>query len=370
MEEKFQLRSVYNRRVIALLAMRIKAVYPAFDDNGFCNGIYHQLDDLSYGERAALIREQLEKFLPDDFPKAATILIDSLGPELTIEPGKTDWDGFIIIPLSEYIANNGLEHYDLSMKALYEMTKRFTAENAIRAFIRYYPEKTLKHFETWTQDNNVHVRRLVSEGSRPRLPLAAPLNAFKKDPRPVIALLERLKDDPELYVRRSVANNLNDIAKDNPDIVVMTLKKWKNKASEARLWLIKHALRTLFKRGYKDAFELMGFFKPEIAAINISLDRKTINIGETAVVHLEFRSLKPQQLMIDYAVHYMKSNGKQAKKVFKMTLRDAGKEEPVKLSRKHSFKQMTTRTHYPGAHSIEPIINGYSFPKRDFMVKQ
>ncbi len=365
---QFQLRNVYNQDVVQQLAQRIKKKNPLFDENGFCISINSQLDALNFGDRSKLIRENLKAFLPNDFVKAANILVDSLGPELVIEPGKTDWDGFINVSLAEFIADNGVDHYDLSMKALYEMTKRCSSENAIRTFIRKYPEKTLALLKKWIKDENVHVRRLVSEGTRPRLPLCSPLRMFQKDPRPVIELLELLKDDPELYVRRSVANNLNDIAKDNPDIVVHTLKQWNINASKERKWIIRHALRTLFKKENKAALEFMGFHKPSIADIVLSLDKQKIMIGETAFFAVTFTSLKQQKLMIDYVIHYIKANGKHADKVFKLSIKNAKQGEIITLKTKHSFKQMTTRKHYPGRHIIEVMVNGYRFEKHEFLV--
>ena len=368
MDEGFKLRNILNIRVVCELAERIKQVYPDFDDEGFNKSIGESIDTLNFGDRSKLIRVKLKVFLPNDFVKAANILIDSLGPELVIEPGKTDWDGFINVSLADFIADNGVYHYDLSMKALYEMTKRCSSENAIRTFIREYPEKTLALLKVWTKDENVHVRRLVSEGTRPRLPLSSPLRMFQKDPGPVIELLELLKDDPELYVRRSVANNLNAISKDNPEIVVKTLKDWKKDASKERQWIIKHSLRTLFKKGDKDALELMGFLEPKIDNTRISL-KPEIKIGENAIIEVKFDSLCDQKLMIDYVIHYMKSNGKQSEKVFKLAVKNAKENENINLSKKHSFRQMTTRKHYPGKHIVELVVNGKRFARHEFILQ-
>jgi 3-methyladenine DNA glycosylase AlkC len=164
-------------------------------------------------------------YLPKDFPQAVQILLDSLGPEIS-QCEISGFDGFIVMPQNDFVAKYGLEHFDISMQALYEMTKRFTAEGAIRAFIQTYPDQTLAVLRQWAQDPNCHVRRLVSEGTRPRLPLAPRLAQFVRDPRPVLALLELFNTDSELMVRRSVANNLNDIAKDHPDLVVEIFRAW------------------------------------------------------------------------------------------------------------------------------------------------
>ena len=368
MDEEFKLREILNIRVVKDLASRIKKVFPDFDDRGFIKSIGEKIDTLNFGDRSKLIRKVLKEFLPDDFEKAAKFLINSLGPELVIEPGKTDWDGFINVSLSEFIGDYGLDHFDISMKALYEMTKRCSSESGIRPFIRKYPKKTLALLKEWTKDGNVHVRRLISEGTRPRLPLCSPLRMFQENPKPVIELLELLKDDSELYVRRSVANNLNDISKDNPKIVIDTLKKWKKNQSKERLWIIKHALRTLFKKGNKNALELMGYFEPRISNAEINIISK-IKIGEQANVKVRFKSLTNQKLMIDYVIHYFKSNGKHSEKVFKLAIKNVKENELINLSKRHSFKQMTTRKHYSGKHIIELVVNGKKFAKREFTLQ-
>ena len=167
-------------------------------------------------------------------------------------------------------------------------------------------------------------------------------------------------------MRRSVANNLNDISKDNSDIVVKTLKEWKKGATKERQWLIRHSLRTLFKQGNRDALELMGFFKPEVSDLKLILDSANIKMGGHLKFSVDMTSMKEQDLMIDYTIHYMKSNGKLSPKVFKLSLKSAGKREKLNMTHKHSFKQMTTRKHYKGLHQIELVINGYTFQKVEF----
>lgn len=232
MTGKFQVRDVFNERVVDQLAADLKRAWPGFDANGFSRTINSRLKSFSFSERAALILDSLWEFLPKDYPHALKIILKSLPPELENRE-ITNYDRFIIMPLNDYVAKYGLEHYDLSMQALYELTKRFTAEGAIRAFILSEPKKTLAILSRWAEDKNCHVRRLASEGTRPRLPWTMQLKPFINDPRPVLTLLEKLKTDPELMVRRSVANNLNDIAKDNPDLVVATLKRWTGSTTKA-----------------------------------------------------------------------------------------------------------------------------------------
>lgn len=216
------LRNAINDRAVTELGERISQSYKSFRAEEFADCILERLHDLTLTERIDLTTENLEMYLTDDFPAACRILVDSLGEELDAEaddPVAKDYSsncGFIVVPLTSYVARHGMKHFDISMHALFEMTKRFSSEGAIRHFIKRYQNRTLSLFHTWTEDANVHVRRLVSESTRPRLPWAMRLPQFIQDPAPVISLLEKLKDDKHLYVRRSVANNLNDISKDNP----------------------------------------------------------------------------------------------------------------------------------------------------------
>lgn len=202
-------------------------------------------------------------------------------------------------------------------------------------------------------DPNVHVRRLVSEGTRSRLPLAAPLRSFKKDPTPVLQLLELLKDDSELYVQRSVANNLNDISKDNAKMVVSTLTKWSQNSSEEMQWLIRHALRTLLKQGNVGALGLLGYELPGVSAPALNLGNERVPKEGDLNFQFNFVSEKAQKLMIDYRIHFMKSNGKQAREI-------------VEIPRKQSFKTISTRKHYPGSHKIVIVVNGQAMAEADF----
>ena len=203
----------------------------------------------------------------------------------------------------------------------YELTKRFSAKSSIRAYLVKYPEETYERLVEWARDENVHVRRLVSEGSRPRLPWAPRLSAFVQDPQPVIALLELLKDDPERYVQRSVANNLNDIGKDHSEIAVGVCRRWSVGASPGWEWIIKHALRSLVKKGHTGALELRrGRRKPEVAISKARLAPPDVEVGKKLRFAFDIASTgkAPQELLVDYAVHFVKANGATSPKVFKL----------------------------------------------------
>lgn len=372
MQEGFQLRDVFNPALVNKLAQNIQQTWPQFDRAGFTADINGQLKPLNFGDRNSLIRDKLGEYLPGHFPTAAQILIDSLGPELVVEE-LTGFDGFIIMPQCDFVAKYGLADYDISLKALYEMTKRFTAEGAIRPFIQKYPDRTLALLEQWSHDQNCHVRRLVSEGTRPRLPLAPRLPQFIKDPRPVLKLLANLKTDPILLVRRSVANNLNDIAKDNPGLVVATLRDWQQSNDPGTRWIIGHASRTLVKQGHPEALALLGYpAGPAINVQNLRLEKASINLGDSLAFSFEIQSEadQSQNLMVDYVIHFMKANGKLAPKVFKLAKKKLDAGEMLHLSKKHSFKPISTRAYYPGEHRLGIQINGEVLVEAEFKLNQ
>ena len=371
MEQNFQVRDIFNEKAVSQLAASLAGAWHGFDAKGFSHTIISQLGRLRFSERAALIRDSLWEYLPRDYPRALGIILKALPPELPNHE-ITNFDGFIIMPQNDFVAKYGLDHYDLSMQALYQMTKRFTAEGAIRAFLLKYTEKTLAILSGWAEDENCHVRRLVSEGTRPRLPWAIQLKPFIENPRPVLKLLEKLKTDPELMVRRSVANNLNDIAKDNPDQVVKTLRRWSKIDDEGTQWLIRHAARTLVKQGNGEMLAILGY-SPEvnISVLKIKLDKSTLKLGDELHFSFQIKSISEhsQNLMIDYVIHHIKANGKLSPKVFKLTRKTLEAGEVIEISKTHSFRPISTRTYYTGTHMLEIQVNGTGYQNVDFELK-
>ena len=371
MEQNFQVRDVFNENVVNQLAGNLKRVWQGFEAQEFSYSINSRLKSMTFSERNNLIRDTLWEYLPKDYPRALKIILKALPPELpTCEV--TGFDGFIILPQNEFVAKYGREYYDLSMQALYKMTKRFTAEGAIRPFLQKYPEQTLAILSGWAEDDNCHVRRLVSEGTRPRLPWTMQLKQFIEDPLPVLQLLEKLKTDHELMVRRSVANNLNDIAKDHPDLVVKTLNRWKKLDDEGTQWLIRHAARTLVKQGNKDVLAVLGFAsKIGITVSKIQLDRPIVKMGGDLNFSFEIKSnsKSAQNLVIDYIIHHVKANGKLAPKVFKLTKKTLKAGETFQIAKRHSFRPISTRKYYSGKHVLEVQVNGAKYGKVEFELK-
>ncbi|OLS23653.1 MAG: hypothetical protein HeimC2_25570 [Candidatus Heimdallarchaeota archaeon LC_2] len=373
MSETFQLREVFNTKVVNLIANSIYNVYPDFKNDEFVNYVLSKIDILSFGDRSSLITDALGKFLPKDFKQAANILYKSLGPEIE-EANLTGYDRFYIMPLGIYVSRFGRNNFDTSMKLLYEMTKRFSSEWPIRTFIILEPVKSFKLLHRWVEDPNPHIRRLVSECTRSRLPLSSPLKEFITNPEPVIELLTLLNKSSELYVKRSIANNLNDISKDNPKIVTQTLNKWKNKDKSKNMqWIIQHSLRTLVKQGNVDALELLGFNKdPNIEILNFTLHSKNIIIGSKLQFEFEIinKSKDSVNLMIDYIIHFMKYNGKTKQKVFKLSKKKLTSKESLKINKNHMITQLSTRKIYQGEHQIQLQINGMKGNLLKFIVRK
>lgn len=372
-----QLKDFYGKRVVAELARDIAAVHPKFDAAGFQAACLQGLDRLELLARAWQIAEALHDHLPAPFGRASKILIRSLGPEYDEESGQgrelKGMEPFRYLPHVFFASKYGLadSDFDAAMQLQYELTKRFTAEFSIRAYIQQHPERTYQRLGKWARDENHHVRRLVSEGTRPRLPWAPRLKEYQKDPTPVIALLELLKDDPDLYVRRSVANNLNDISKDHPERAVSVARQWQKGADEDRLWIIRHALRGLVKRGHPGALALQGFGgKPRVAIRGVEFMPRLVRIGEKVRFRFQLASTgkRRQTLLVDFAVHFVKANGSAAPKVFKLKRIGLGAGETAELGSTVSFAQHTTRKHYPGRHKFELLVNGQAIPLGEIQV--
>ena len=231
----------------------------------------------------------------------------------------------------------------------------------IRPFLERHRDATLDRLKRWATDENQHVRRLVSEGSRPRLPWASRLRAFQEDPSPVLELLELLKDDPELYVRRSVANNLNDIGKDHPDVLVAVARRWLKGATEERRWIVHHALRSAVKRTESGALAALGFgLAANVAVRGASIAPERVRIGQSVTMRLSVvnKEAAPQRVLADLRVHFVKSNGQPSAKTFKLRTLELAPRESVVLQKTISLAQHTTRKHYPGTHRVELLLNG------------
>jgi len=351
-------------RIVSAFASTLKE-FPA---DRFRNDALNGLGGLELKERVAHLIEVLHQYLPDNFEEAVTSIVAI----------KSIWDrgdegdplrGFAAWPIIDYIGVHGLDHPELSLNALKQLTSLFSAEFAIRPFIMIYPDTAFRHLKLWCNDPDEHVRRLVSEGTRPRLPWGQQLPGFIDDPMPLLPLLELLKNDESEYVRRSVANSLNDISKDHPDVVIQACQNWVDDSNPKRSKLIRHATRTLVKSGHPDVFGLLGYSEmPELSVQSLQLDRQYIELGETIDFTVLIKSAVPQRqrVVIDYAVHLVKANGKRAAKVFKLKSVIIEPGEMIELKKSHPFKKITTRRYYSGKHAIEILINGVGYGRTEF----
>lgn len=339
---------------------------PTFDAAGFTGLVLRDFESLELKERSRRITEGLAAFLPAEFPAAADVIRRSLGPPIDETGGvgrvdETGFNGWAAVPVSDFVADAATEpgDLDLALRLIRELTKRFSAEFAIRPFLLRAQDETLAVLETWVQDPDRHVRRLVSEGSRPRLPWAPRLPAFIADPAPTIALLERLKDDPEEYVRRSVANHLNDIAKDHPDRVAAIAARWLEDADKNRRKLVRHACRTLIKDGHPGALAALGFGPAALDVQSFSASPE-VRFGAALEIALELKSTdgKPKRIALDYVIHHRKANGTTAPKVFKWREFDLAPGAAVAIQKRHVIRPITTRKYYAGAHRVEAQANG------------
>ncbi|MFP2910227.1 DNA alkylation repair protein [Pyxidicoccus sp. 3LFB2] len=357
------LKTFFNARLVERLATALHAASPSFPRAAFIREASAGLEGHELLGRARQLASAMHRALPPDYPNAVEVLLRSLGPE-RVETEGSGMEVFFYMPHTLYVAEHGLEHFEESMRAQHALTKRFTAEFSIRPYLEHHPDRTLARLREWATDANVHVRRLVSEGTRPRLPWASRLRAFQQDPRPVLALLELLKDDPELYVRRSVANNLNDIGKDHPDVLVRVAKAWMKDAPPEREWLIRHALRSAIKRGEPEALEVVGARKPSGIEVRATALPPRASVGGTVDVRFEVanRSGRSQTLVVDLAVYFQKASGEARPKVFKVRALTLEPGQAEEVGKRVSFKQLTTRRHYPGPHRFEALVNGQGMP--------
>ncbi len=369
-ETSFSLKDqLFNPEKVAWLSGLFSGAYEGFDENAFQTAVLEKFPDLELKERIVHITEMLHKHLPRDYPEALKIVLDALPPELDPSLKDDDFGDFMIAPLSHFVATYGQapEHLQLSLNALRELTKRFSAEDAIRYFINAYPAETLSFLTEGAKHKNYHVRRLSSEGTRPKLPWCQKLIIDHEQP---LAILDILYADSTRFVTRSVANHLNDISKIAPATVVETLARWKEskKQSEKEMdFIINHSLRTLIKKGDPEALNMIGFGgKPDVDIVEFSIATPEVVVGNACEFVLKLKARKEQGLLIDYIMDFA-SNGKKAgRKIFKLKQVKAQKGQDIVIKKKHPLKLMTTRRLYAGEHKITIQINGKALGSQTF----
>ena len=364
---------LFNQDRVKYLADLFHAADERFDGSGFVRHTMKQMLNLELKQRIVLIADTLRDYLATDYPIAAKQIIAALPSPL--DPRKTDNDfgDFIFAPLGELVVRNGLEkrHLRQSLTTLKAITQRFSMEDAIRAFINTHTDATMDELKKWSTDSNYHVRRLVSEGTRPMLPWSKRLVI---DAATTIPLLDQLHADPTRYVTRSVANHLNDISKSHPQLVLSTLHRWKRKGLQREQelrWIEMHALRTLVKKGDVDALEYLSFHaNPRIEVSDFKLKSSKLEPGQSIDFTFILTALRDESLLIDYVINFVKANGKLSPKTHKLKRVSLQKNEQVTINKRHKLRaNATTYTLYPGIHYLTLQINGKAFTSHSFELR-
>jgi 3-methyladenine DNA glycosylase AlkC len=353
---------MYTPELLEGFALKVSSVYPAFNQQDFLQAVFDSgWESRELKDRYRHIAQLLAGFLPADYDEAIQILEGLTG----------ECRGFPYIFFPEFVSLFGLEHWDTSLRALRSFTPSSSSEFAVRPFIELDQERMLAQMLAWTQDPDEHVRRLASEGCRPRLPWGKPLRRLIADPLPLLPILNALLQDESEYVRRSVANNLNDISKDHPE-VVLKLAAAHLGASRDTDRLLKHACRTLLKKGSPDALRIFGFGSGDLHTLvdigELRIEPETIRLGEQLRFSFRLAASLPASFRLQYAIDYVKANGKTAAKRFHLPERKAFSGAEV-ISWSVTVKDFTTRKHYPGYHRVSILVNGEERAFAGFMLE-
>lgn len=359
------LKELYSKQFYNRIAEVFEITVPGFKKAPFLRQIFTpDFEEKELKERMRHTSVVLHEFFPRDYKKTVAIIKQSIHRFRENGIGE---DGLAFMFLPDYVEHFGLEDYETSVQAIEFITQFVSCEFAVRPFLLRYEDKMMQQMKAWAGHENHKVRRLASEGSRSRLPWAMAVPALKKDPAKILQVLERLKNDPSEWVRRSVANSLNDIAKDHPQIVLDIAKKWSGISKETDA-IIKHGSRTLLKQGHTEILKHYGLDGKHISVSNFKIIRPKIKVGE----HLEFsfevtnKSKSTQKVRLEYAVYFQKQNGQLSKKVFKISERDYSPQMTEQILRKQSFAPITTRKYYAGLHQLSIITNGEEKVIADF----
>jgi 3-methyladenine DNA glycosylase AlkC len=359
------LKDIYSPSFYNRLAPVLQQAIPGFDTQDFLKRIYTpDFEKKELKERMRHTTQVLHHFMPKNFAEAAPLL-EAIITGLRSSHFAEDGLAFIFLP--DYIECYGLDDYDTAIQSLEYVTQFVSCEFAVRPFLLKYTDAMMQQMLLWSKYESYKVRRFASEGCRPRLPWAMAIPALKKDPTTVLAVLENMKNDPHEWVRRSVANNLNDIAKDHPDVVLATAKKWKG-ISTATDAIIKHGCRTLLKQGHPEILKLYGLDSTEIHISGFEVLTPTVPMGESVefAFTVENSSNTIQTVRLEYGLYFKKAKGQLARKVFKISERIYQPGEVSAVVRRQSFKPITTRVYYPGGHQVSIIINGQEKEIKDF----
>jgi len=356
------LKNIYNKEFIKYFCSICKRHIENFSEHSFSKFILiPEWENYELKQRMAHMTHALHSVLPNSYSKAIDVLIN-ISKEIKLQT--TSEANYEYIFISDYVAEYGLDYFAESMYAIENLTQLASAEFAIRPFIIRYKQPAMQQMLKWTSHTEAPVRRLASEGCRPRLPWSFAIADFKKDPQLILPILEALKTDDSLFVRKSVANNINDISKDNPEIALSLAEKWHG-SSKKTDWIIKHGLRTLLKKGNAQALSLFGYKTIDANLFTFKLEKSKIHLGETLVIELKFNLPSKNLLRLEYAIGYQKAGNKISEKIFQISEKEFGEGQHT-LHIKQVFKHLSTRKLYGGKHSFSLIVNGCEHSQKDF----
>jgi 3-methyladenine DNA glycosylase AlkC len=359
------LKNLYNEAFFNDLVDNLKLLLPEFREDVFLNKIYQsEWNEFELKQRMRHVTVCVESQLPSNYKSAIDILLQLTYAVRHLKG--MDTFGYMFIP--DFIEQFGRDDFETSIQAMEKITQVMSCEFAVRPFLLKCPVKMMKQMHTWSRHSHENVRRFSSEGCRPRLPWAMAIPSLKKDPGPIIPILENLKNDPSEFVRKSVANNLNDISKDHPNQTLKLAKKWMGQTKQTDR-IVKHGCRTLLKKGNQEALELFGSSANKHLQIqNFQIITPKVKIGS----NLEFSFLlfnsdkKTLRARLEYGMYYLKANGSLSRKVFKISEKYYKSASKTLVRKKQSFKIITTRKFYSGKHEISIVVNGIELAKKSF----
>jgi len=360
------LKNVYNQQFLAGLCGYIKPLLPDFPETDFIRSVQDKnWKNRELKDRMRHISITLNQYLPGSYRQQLKVITGIARQMLKEKPTQ---QSFPYLILADFIEQFGQDHLTVSLSAMEIVTQVTSCEFAIRPFIKRYPEEVMAQMLLWAKHPNPNVRRFSSEGCRPRLPWGMVLPDFIADPAPILPILEILKTDSSEYVRKSVANNLNDISKDHPEIVRRIATRWYGTNKDVN-WVVKHAVRTLLKKGDPAMLGLFGHaHDTPVSAKDLRLSAKSIAIGDQLEFSFAIRndSEETLSLRVEYFVYYRKARGHAQKKIFKISESRYAPGKWHTIQRKHSFRDLTTRKHHPGKHTLAIVVNGKELIQKDF----
>jgi len=363
------LKNYYNDRFFDFFSSVFSEVYTTFDGKKFKEQIYAgEWEKLELKERMRKTADVLASMLPKDFKEAAQY-IQAFADHY--HASNRSGFGFELMFVCDFVERYGIDDVETAIQTMEKTTTLSSAEFAVRPFLNKYPERMMKQMNTWSKHPHELVRRLSTEGFRPRLPWGLAVPYLKKDPSPVFEVLESLKDDASENVRRSVANNLNDISKDHPEKVLEVLTRWKKNHPETER-VIKHASRTLLKQGHQEILELFGSSSSEyLSFMLVDGLTSTIRVNEAQAFSFQIHHTgkTEQKIRVEYVIYFLLNNGKHGKKVFFITEKILQPGQNIQLKKSHTFKPITTRTYYEGLHKMAVLVNGKEYGLGEFNLR-